>query len=94
MLTEDTIVREKLGCIDLVIIALSLDKAGIEYKINDNGSLSTFNTHFAVVHSFDDHKTSGYIEDVYIEGYFDVLNYYPRVDLVCNNYSRRVTLND
>jgi len=94
MLTEDTIIRKKLGCIDLVVVTLSLDKAGIEYKINNDGSLSVFNVSFALVKDFDDHKTSGYIGDVDVEGYFDVINYHTRVDLVCNRYSERVVLDN
>ncbi len=92
MLTEDVLAKKKLGCIDLVIIALSLDKAGIEYKINKDGSLSVFNVEFALVQSFGEHKVFGHIGDVYVEGYFDVVNYHTRVDLVCNKYSRRITL--
>jgi len=92
MLTEDVLAKKKLGCIDLVIIALSLDKAGVKYKINDDGSLSVFNVEFALVQSFDDHKVSGYIGNVDVDGYFDVINYHTRVDLVCNKYSRRVVL--
>ena len=92
MLTEDVLTRKKLGCVDLVVIALSLDKVGVRYRINDDGSLSVFNVEFALVQSFDDHKVSGYIGNVDVDGYFDVVNYHTRVDLVCNKYSKRVTL--
>jgi len=92
MLTEDVLAKKKLGCIDLVVIALALDKAGVKYEINKDGSLSVFDVEFALVQSFDDHKVSGYIGDVDVDGYFDVVNYHTRVDLVCNKYSRRVTL--
>jgi hypothetical protein len=92
MLTEDVLTRKKLGCVDLVIIVLSLDKAGVKYRINNDGSLSVFNVSFALVRDFDDHKTSGYIGDVRVDGYFDVINYHTRVDLVCNKYSRRIAL--
>jgi hypothetical protein len=94
MLTEDTIARKKLGCLDLVAIAFNIDKAGIKYTINNDGSLSVFDVSFALVKDFDDHKTSGYIGDVDVEGYFDVINHYPRVDLVCNKYSRRVAIDN
>jgi len=92
MLTEDILNKKKLSCLDLVIIALALDKAGVKYKINNDGSLSVFNVEFALVQSFDDHKVSGYIGNVDVDGYFDVINYHTRVDLVCNKYSRRVVL--
>ena len=94
MLTEDVLTRKKLGCVDLVVIALSLDKTGVRYRINDDGSLSVFNVEFALVQSFDDHKVSGYIGNVDVDGYFDVVNYHTRVDLVCNKYSRRVVLDN
>jgi len=94
MLTEDVLTRKNLGCVDLVVIALSLDKVGVRYRINDDGSLSVFNVEFALVQSFDDHKVSGYIGNVDVDGYFDVVNYHTRVDLVCNKYSRRVVLDN
>jgi len=94
MLTEDVLWCKKLACIDLVIIALALDKAGIKYKINDNGSLSVYNADFALAQSYGDSKVWGRIEDVRVEGHFDVINYHTRVDLVCNKHSKRLVLND
>jgi len=94
MLNEDTLACKKLACIDLVIVALALDKAGIKYRINNDGSLSVYNADFALVQTFDDNKVFGRIEDVRVEGYFDVINRYTRVDLVCNKYSKRLVLND
>jgi len=94
MLTEDVLSCKKLGCIDLVIIALALDKAGIKYKINDDGSLSVYNADFAFAQSLHEHKTWGRINDVHVEGHFDPINRYTRVDLVCNKYSKRLVLSD
>jgi hypothetical protein len=42
-----------------------LDKAGIRYKINNDGSLSIYNVDFALAESYYDHK----IGDVYVEGH-------------------------
>jgi hypothetical protein len=90
MLTEDVLTKKKLGCLDLVIITLSLDKAGIRYKINDDGSLSIYNTDFTLVESYDDHKIYGHIEDVYVEGHLNVENYHTKLVLRCNEYSTRI----
>jgi len=90
MLTEDVLTKKKLGCLDLVIILFSLDKAGIRYKINDDGSLSIYDVDFALVESYDDHKISGRIGDVYVEGYLNLENYHTKLVLKCNEYSRRI----
>jgi len=93
MFTEDVLTKKKLNCIDLVIIALSLDKVGIKYKINDDGSLSIFDVDYVLIQTFDDHKTSGYIGDVYVDGHFDIRNYPDKTDLICNKYSKRLIFN-
>jgi len=90
MLTEDILTKKKLGCLDLVIILFSLDKAGIRYKINNDGSLSIYNVDFALAESYDDHKIWGRIGDVYVEGYLNVENYHTELVLKCNEYSRRI----
>jgi hypothetical protein len=90
MLTEDILTKKKLGCLDLVIIALSLDKAGIKYKINNDGSLSIYNVDFALVESYYDHKIWGRIGDVYVEGHLNVENYHTKLVLKCNEYSTRI----
>jgi len=90
MLTEDILAKKKLGCLDLVVITLSLDKAGIKYKINDDGSLSIYDVDFALVESYYDHKIYGRIEDVYVQGHLNVKNYYTKLVLECNEYSTRI----
>jgi len=91
MLTEEVLAEKKLGCIDLVVILLSLDKAGIKYKINDDGSLSIYNVDYVLAQSYYDRKVWGRIGGVYVEGHFDVVSDYTELVLVCNEYSRRVT---
>jgi len=90
MLTEDILNKKKLSCLDLVIILFSLDKAGIRYNINNDGSLSIYDVDFALVESYDDHKIWGRIGDVYVEGYLNVENYHTKLVLKCNEYSRRI----
>ena len=90
MLTEDILSEKWLGCLDLVYIVFSLEKAGIKYKINKDGSLTIFNTDYALVQDYYDHKIWGYIGDVYIEGYLDVVTDYPKLVLTCNERSTRV----
>ena len=94
MLTEDALACKKLACIDLVIITLALDKAGIQYKINDDGSLSVYNTDFAFVQTLNDFRMIGRIGDVHVEGHFNVINRHTRFDLICNQYSKRLVLSD
>jgi len=94
MLTEDVLTEKKLGCIDLIIIMFSLEKAGIKYKINKDGSLSIYNVDYALAQSRYDRKVWGRIGGVYIEGHFDVITYDTKLVLVCNEYSRRIVLDE
>jgi len=92
MLTEKILAEKELGCIDLVIILFSLDKAGIRYKINEDGSLSVYNVDYVLVQSYYDRKLWGRIGDVYVEGHFDVVTYDTKLVLICNEYSRHTVL--
>jgi len=94
MLTEDTIIRKKLGCIDLVTIVFNIDKAGIKYKINNDGSLSIFNAEMTLVYEPETKKWKGYINDVPIEGSFKIRNRYPEIIFLCDKDSRRVVLDN
>jgi len=90
MLTEDVLSQKKLECLDLVIIVFSLEKAGIRYKINKDGSLTIFNTDYTLAQDYYDRKIWGRIGDIYIEGYLDVVTDYPKLVLTCNERSIRI----
>jgi hypothetical protein len=90
MLTEDVLTEKKLGCIDLIIIMFNLEKAGVRYKINKDGSLSIYGVDYALVQSSYDRKVWGRIGGVYVEGHFDVVTYDTKLVLECNEYSTRI----
>jgi len=94
MLTEEVLTEKELGCIDLIITLFSLEKAGIQYKINKDGSLSIYGVDYALAQSYYDRKVWGRIGGVYVEGYFDVVTYDTKLVLVCNEYSKRTVLNE
>ena len=90
MLTEDFLSQKKLGCIDLLIIMFALEKAGIKYKINDDGSLTVLNVDYALAQDYGDHRVWGRVGDIYIDGHFDVITEYPELILICNENSTRI----
>ena len=87
MLTEDILSQKKLGCVDLLIIMFALEKAGIKYKINDDGSLTVLNVDYALVQDYYHRRIQGRIGDIYIDGHFDVITEYPELILICNERS-------
>ena len=90
MLTDDVLSQKKLNCIDLVIVALTLEKAGIKYRINGDGSLTIYNVDYALAQNYGDHRVWGRVGDIYIDGHFDVVTDYPELILMCNEYSTRI----